>query len=135
MKRRTAALIPVIAGVVLVVAACGPSHGSHTAAEQSAKARASALATSSSAQQAKTDAKALLRACPPPQGASQLSQAAWTTWARCAGVPKAAWKPAAGCVLTAVEHGGKFPAGKQARETALINDAYPCVQKYHGGVK
>jgi glucose/arabinose dehydrogenase len=127
-------VVPALAAGIAVLAGCN-SGGSHTAAEQSAKARASAAAQSTAGQKAKSDAQLLLKQCPVPQGAAQLSKTAWKTWMGCADVPQKNWKNAAGCVLTNAEHGGKLPKDHQARETALINDAFPCVQKYHGASK
>jgi len=70
--------VPVIAlAAGCSLAACGKTQ-SHTAAEQSAKAKVSAEATSSTAKQAKADAQNLLKEDPPPQGASQLSLEAWS---------------------------------------------------------
>jgi hypothetical protein len=112
------------------VTGCGSS-GSHAASEQSAKAKISAEKSSPAGQLTQADAKKLLAACPIPQGVHQLSLSSWETTLHCAGVPKSNWKPAAGCVLKAVEN-GKLPKDKQGRETALINDAFPCLQHYHG---
>ena len=134
MDRKILAIPAIALAAGFSLAACSKTT-SHTAAEQSAKARVSAEATSSTAKQARSDAAKLLKKCPVPQGAAQLSKTAWETWAGCAGVPESKWKLTGGCVLSAVEHGGKLPAGKQARETDLINDAYPCVQQNEGGAK
>lgn len=107
------------------IAGCSPSSG------QSAKSRASAAETSQAGKLTKADAQKLLVACPIPQGVHQLSLSSWEVTLHCAGVPKSNWKPAAGCVLKNVEN-GKLPKDKQGRETSLINDAYPCLQQYHG---
>lgn len=133
MNRKILA-VPALALGGLALAAC-QSGGSHAASGQSARAKVSALAQSTAGQKARTDAQTLLKQCPVPQGAAQLSKSHWEGWVSCADVPKANWKPAAGCILSAVEHGGKLPSDHSARETALINDAFPCVQKYHGASK
>lgn len=119
------ALALLLAGGAGAIAGCSPSSG------QSAKSRASAAETSQAGKLTKADAQKLLVACPIPQGVHQLSLSSWEVTLHCAGVPKSNWKPAAGCVLKNVEN-GKLPKDKQGRETSLINDAYPCLQHYHG---
>lgn len=111
--------------------AAGAIAGCSSSSGQSAKSRASAAETSQAGKLTKADAQKLLVACPIPQGVHQLSLSSWEVTLHCAGVPKSNWKPAAGCVLKNVEN-GKLPKDKQGRETSLINDAYPCLQQYHG---
>ncbi len=114
----------VLASILAAIALAGlTACSSHSGA----KAKASAAASSTTGQTAVRDAKALFGHCLP---ANQLSPVAWKTAMQCGGVPKGQRLAAAQCALTAIEHGGKMPAGKQARETAILNDAYPCVQKY-----
>jgi hypothetical protein len=134
MKSTRTLVVPALALMAALgagaITACGPS-GSHAAAEQSAKARASAAETSQAGKLTKADAQKLLQACPVPQGAAQLSRSSWETTLHCAGVPKSEWKPAAGCVLKNIEN-GHLPKDKEGRKQYLINAAFPCLQQYHG---
>jgi hypothetical protein len=98
-----------------------------------------AVPTSTVAVTGEKDAKALIQHCIPATALGQLNLArsgpAREAVLSCAGVPKGEREAAAACFLGAVEHGGKLPKGRQAKEEALINDAYPCVKKYQGGTK
>jgi hypothetical protein len=123
------ALALLLAAGAGALSACGPSN--NAAAEQSAKAKASAAENSQAGKLSKADAQKLLATCPIPQGVHQLSLSSWEVTLHCAGVPKSEWKPAAGCVLKNVEN-GHLPKDSQGREQYLINAAFPCLQQYHG---
>lgn len=135
---KTKILVVPTAALMAALAAGGltgcKGSGSHAASEQSAKAKISAEKSSAAGQLTDADAKKLLVDCPIPQGAAQLSKSHWETTLHCAGVPKSEWKAAAGCVLKNVEN-GHLPKDKQGRETSLVNDAFPCVEQYHGASK
>lgn len=135
MTRTTLAALAIAAALML--AGCG--HHGHAAAMSSAGARASALATSTAAQAGKKDAKTLLAHCIPSSASGQValatSASAREAVMKCAGVPKGQRQAAAQCALTRIENGGKLPAGRQAKELALLNDAWPCVQKYQGSAR
>lgn len=135
--KRTITVLAFAIAAVLALAGCGRNHSAASAA--SAEARVSAAATSTAVQAGKQDARALFAHCIPSTPAGQValvtgSQARQAVMA-CAGVPKGKRVQAAECVLAGIEHGGKLPKGRQARELALLNAAYPCAQKYqqHAG--
>lgn len=120
--RRTV-LAPVVLGLGLsLVAACGPTH--------SDSGKAKALASSTAGQLAKKDAKAALAGCM-PTGEKQTSALAWrSALAKCE-IPKGNRLVAAECIvknLTAV----KLPPKSEpdARNTAIVNAAFPCYNQY-----
>jgi hypothetical protein len=121
MKIRYAATPLVIGAAAGVLAGC---HSSPT----TVKAKASAAATSTTGQQARSDLQTLAKSCPMPS--NQLSVAGWQTYAKCVGIPKGQWPKAGNCIIVAVEHGGKLPSDKATRDQKLISEAFPCVQKY-----
>jgi hypothetical protein len=117
----------------LVLAAVLSVAGCHSG---SAQAHASAIATSSVAQKGKTDARTLFEHCIPQSAIGQVnlltSKSARQRVYACAGVPKEDIKPAAACALSNLEHAGKPPKGRQAKEAWVLDAAYPCAQKYQG---
>jgi hypothetical protein len=97
----------------------------------------SAAATSTVARTGEADVRQLLGHCIPASTLTQIQLLAPDKGKKareavmdCMGVPAPDRQAAAACALGKVEHGGKLPEGKQAKELALLNDAYPCVKKY-----
>jgi hypothetical protein len=130
-KLAVAAQAMAVAGMATAAVACGTAH---TAA---AGARVSAAATSTVARAGETDAKQLLAHCIPASTLTQIQlleprkgKADREGVMNCMGVPAPDRQAAAACALNNVEHGGKLPKGRQAKELALLDDAYPCVKKY-----
>lgn len=135
MTRKKTAVTAFAAAAVLALAGCG--HHRNPAAAASAGARVSAAATSTVAQAGKHDAEALFAHCIPSAAAGQAalvaSKQARQDVMACAGVPRGERVQAAECALARIEQAGKLPKGRQARELALLDAAYPCIQRYQAG--
>jgi hypothetical protein len=131
MKTRAIASAAGIAATGLLAAACHGSGGTAASA-------ASAAATSTAVAAARADARTYFAKCIPASAAGQIGLVAslGTSGGRqalleCAGVPKADRSAAEACALANAEHAGKLPKGTSAKLDALLNDAYPCAEKYH----
>jgi hypothetical protein len=122
------AFLAVLGGILALVLLSGC--GGHKADA----GKASALATSTVAQQAKTDAQQVLAGCfPVVNGKIQVptSKADLTRDITCEGVPKGSRLKAVACVVSAVANGGA--SGAAPEEDAVLNATAACVEKYRAG--
>jgi hypothetical protein len=131
-NRRRALAVAALVLIGFALAACGGGKGT-----ASTGAEASALATSTVVQQARTDAATFFKPCLPQSAAGQVQLAGTLTTkagrqallTKC-GVPKADDKAAEACWLANIENGGKLPKGVSAKLDVLLADGYPCALKY-----
>jgi poly(3-hydroxybutyrate) depolymerase len=133
------------AALAAMLAATGVAAiGCHSGGTTSASSRLTARPTSTAAVTGEQDAKKLLAHCIPASTLTQLQLAepkkgkpAREKVMECMGVPKPDRGATAACALGNIEAIAKLPKakrpkGRQAVSVALLDAAYPCVQKYQG---
>lgn len=64
-----------------------------------------------------------------PAGNAQYTVSGWEGAAKCGGVPRGSRLAAARCMMGRIFN-KPFPADKQARDEAMVNAAYPCIQQF-----
>jgi hypothetical protein len=125
-------LCVVVGALALTLGGC---HGGSSTATPAGSA-ASALATSTVAAQAKTDAEKLLAKCFPVNAAGQVqvptSKTDLVRDVGCEKVPKGSRVKAAACVLSGVANGGQG-SDPTSRESAVLAATAACVAKYQVG--
>lgn len=112
-------LASTIAGVAIIggAVACGPSNHHVTA-------KASSLATSSTAANARADVQKLVKGCVPASQASLATHQARVAFETCLKVPPAKKTSFENCVIGVVEH----DLGTHAGRLNAVNNAFPnCV--------